>query len=79
MIRTIQGELLDQVLFQNQLDLECNLSAFRIYYNRPRAHSGIDDISPEHEQKQRHRQKLSFTELRWASRCHGLYQLHAAA
>ena len=34
MIRTIREELLGQVLFWNQLDLERKLSAFRIYYNR---------------------------------------------
>src|SRR3972149_7054863 len=39
MIRTIREELLDQVLFWNQLDLERKLSAFRIYSNQHRAHS----------------------------------------
>jgi len=35
MIRTIREELLDQVLFWNQLDLERKLSAYRIYYRWP--------------------------------------------
>ena len=67
MIRTTREELLDQVMFWNQLDLERKLSAFRIYYNRSRVHSGIDGIPPEREQAQGHRRTLPLTEFRWAS------------
>ncbi len=78
MIRTIREELLDQILFWNQLDLERKLTAFRIYYNRHRVHSGIDGIPPE--QTQGYGQHiLPLTEFRWMSHCHGLYQLPAAA
>jgi putative transposase len=77
MIRTIREELLDQVLFWNQLDLERKLSAFRIYYNRHSVHSGIDGIPPE--QGYENRLRWSFTEFRWMSHCHGLFQLPAAA
>ena len=77
MIRTIREELLDQVLFWNQLDLDRKLSAFRIYYNRHRVHSGIDGIPPE--QGQGHRLRLPLTEFRWMSHCHGLFQLPAVA
>ncbi len=85
MIRTIREELLDQILFWNQLDLERKLAAFRIYYNRHRVHSGIDGIPPEQtytsEQTQGREQHttLPLTEFRWMSHCHGLYQLPAAA
>jgi hypothetical protein len=79
MIRTIREELLDRVLFWNQLDLERKLAAFRIYYNRYRAHSGIDGIPPEQEQRQGHQRKLPLTEFRWMSHCHGLSHLPAAA
>jgi hypothetical protein len=77
MIRTVREELLDRVLFWNQLDLERKLSAFRIYYNRYRVHSGIDGIPPEQEQG--HHRTLPLTEFRWMSHCHGLFQLPAAA
>ena len=79
MIRTIREELLDQVLFWNQLDLERKLSGFRIYYNRYRVHSGIDDIPPEHDHGQGHHRSLPLREFRWAPRCQGLFQLPAAA
>ena len=76
LIRTIREELLDQVLFLNQLDLEQKLSAFRIYYNHHRARSGIDGIPPE--QGQGHHRILPLTEFRWMSRWHGLLQLPSA-
>jgi hypothetical protein len=79
MIRTIREELLDQILFWNQLDLERKLAAFRIYYNRHRVHSGIDGIPPEQTQGHGQHTTLPLTEFRWMSHCHGLYQLPAAA
>ena len=79
MIRTIREELLDQILFWNQLDLERKLAAFRIYYNRHRVHSGIDGIPPEQTQGREQHTTLPLTEFRWMSHCHGLYQLPAAA
>lgn len=79
LIRTVREELLDQVLFWNQLDLERKLSAFRVYYNRYRVHSGIGGIPPEEEGGQRHRQILPFSDFGWTSHCHGLVQMPAAA
>ena len=79
MIRTIREELLDRVLFWNQLDLERKLSAFQIYYNRYRVHSGIDGFPPEHVQGKTLHRTLPLTEFRWMSHCHGLFQLPAAA
>ena len=78
MIRTIREELLDQLLFRNQLDLERKLSAFRSHYNRHRAHSGIDGIPPGQEQGHSHHRTLPLTEFCWMSHCHGLFQLPAA-
>ncbi len=75
MIRTIREELLDQVLFWKQLDLERKLSAFRIYYNRYRAHGGIGGIPPEDKRAQRHQRTLPLSEFRWRSHCHGLFEL----
>ena len=79
MIRTIREELLDQVLFWNQLDLERKLSAFQVYYNRYRVHSGIEGIPPEHVQGKILHLTLPMTEFRWTSHCHGLFKLPAAA
>lgn len=39
-IQTIREDLPDYVLFWNQLDLECKLSAVRIYHDRYRIHGG---------------------------------------
>jgi len=79
MIRTIREELLDQVLFWNQLDLERKLSAYRIYYNRHRTHGGIGGIPPEDKRGQRHQRTLPLSEFRWRPYCHGLFELPAAA
>jgi putative transposase len=79
MIRTIREELLDQVLFWNQLDLERKVSAFRTYYNRYRAHGGIGGIPPNDKQAQRDQQILPLSEFRWRSHCHGLFELPTAA
>jgi putative transposase len=79
LIRTIHEELLDRVLFWNQLDLERKLSAFRAYYNRYRVLSGIDGIPPEEEGGQCPRQILPFSDFGWTCHCHGLFQLPAAA
>jgi putative transposase len=79
LIRTVREELLDQVLFWNQPDLERKLSAFRGYYNQYRVHSGIDGIPPEEQGAQRQQQTLPLSDFHWASHCHGLFELPAVA
>ena len=79
LIRTIREELLDRMLFWNQLDLERKLSIFRAYYYRYRLHSGIDGIPPEEEEGQCQRQILPFGDFGWTSHCYGLFQLPAVA
>jgi transposase InsO family protein len=79
MIRTIREELLDRVLFWNQLDLERKLSAFRAYYNGNRVHSGIDGIPPREQGAPRQKSTLPLSDFRWASHCHGLFELPAVA
>ena len=79
MIRTIREELLDQVLFWNQLDLERKLSAFQIYYNRYRSHSAIGGIPPEDTRGPRYPRTLSLNEFRWRSHCNGLFELPTTA
>jgi transposase InsO family protein len=77
MIRTIREELLDHVLFWNQLDLERKLSAFRVHYNQYRVHGGIDGIPPAEQSAQRQRSALPLSDFRWVSHCHGLFELPA--
>ena len=79
LIRTVREELLDQVMFWNQMDLERKLSAFRVYYNRYRVHGGIDGIPPEERGTPRPRSTLPLSDFRWASHCHGLFELPAVA
>jgi len=79
LIRTIREELLDQVLFWNQLDLERKVSGFQIYYNHYRAHGGIGGIPPEDKQRPRERRTLSLNVYRWSPHCNGLFELPAAA
>jgi len=79
MIRTIREELLDQVLFWNQLDLERKLSAFRGYYNQYRVHGGIEGIPPDEQGGQCQRGILPLSDFGWRSHCHGLFQLPTAA
>lgn len=57
---------------------EGKLSAFEMYCNRYRVHSGIYGIPPEQEPGQGHHQPLPLTAFRWESHCHGLFQLPAA-
>lgn len=78
-IRTIREDLLDQVLFWNQLDLERKLAAFRVYYNRYRVHSGIEGLPPDEQGGQCQGRILPLSGFRWTSHCHGLFQLPAAA
>lgn len=79
MIRTIREELLDQVLFCNQLALGRKLSAFRVYYNRFRVHCGSDGVAPVEERRQGYRPTLAWNEFRWMCHCHALFQLPSAA
>ena len=79
MIRTIREELLDRILFWNQLDLERKLSAFRIYYNCYRAHGGIGGIPPDDKRGQRHQRTLPLSEFGCRPHCHGLFELPTVA
>ena len=47
LIGTIRRECLDRVLFWTAADLEMKLLDFQRYYNRHRAHAGLDGRTPE--------------------------------
>ena len=78
-IRTVREELLDQVLFWNQLDLERKLSEFLIYYNGYRVHSGIDGVTPEERGGSNKPPSLPLNKYCWISHCHGLFKTPVAA
>ena len=76
LIGTIRREYLDQTLFWTAADLEEKLSAFQRYFNRHRAHSGLEGGLPEPGEAQA---TLSFASYRWQQHCRGLYQTPIAA
>ena len=47
LIGTIRREYLDRTLFWTTADLETKLNEFRDYFNRHRAHAGLDGRPPE--------------------------------
>jgi hypothetical protein len=85
MIRTIREELLDQVLFWNQL--ERKLSALRVMAY-PLPLSGLISTAMvqitesavfRRERGQRHQRTLRLSQFRWRPYHHSLFELPAAA
>jgi putative transposase len=76
LIGTIRREYLDQTLFWTAADLEEKLRVFQRYFNRDRAHSGLEGGLPEPGEAQA---TLSFASYRWQQHCRGLYQTPIAA
>ena len=76
LIGTIRREYLDQTLFWTAADLEEKLRAFEDYFNRHRAHSGLEGRLPEPSGAQT---PLSFGSYQWQQHCRGLYQTLVAA
>ena len=58
-------------LFWTAADLAEKLRVFQRYFNRHRAHSGLEGGLPEPGEAQ---ETLSFTSYRWQQHCRGLYQ-----
>ena len=76
LIGTIRREYLDQTLFWTAADLEEKLRVFQHYFNRHRAHSGLEGGLTEPGEAQA---TLSFASYRWQQHCRGLYQTPIAA
>ena len=76
LIGTIRREYLDQTLFWTAADLEEKLRAFQDYFNRHRAHSGLEGRLPEPGEE---KVALNFASYRWKQHCRGLYQTPTAA
>ncbi len=79
LIGTVRREYLDQVPFWGALDLERKLLLFKDYYNRDRAHQGLDGAPPNEKGDVADRAIARLYDYRWEKRCRGLYQLLAAA
>src|SRR2546425_11069705 len=76
LIGTVRREYLDQTLFWTAADLEEKLRVFQHYFNRHRAHSGLEGRLPEPSEVQT---PLTFASYRRQRRCRGLYQTPIAA
>lgn len=76
LIGTIRGEYLDQTLSWPAADLEKKLRVFQHYFNRHRAHSGLDGRLPDPGEA---RTPLNFASYHWQQHCRGLYQTPIAA
>ena len=76
LIGTIRREVLDQTLFWTAADLEDKLQAFQGYFNKHRAHSGLEGRLPEPGEE---KVTLNFASYRWKQHCRGLYQTPTAA
>jgi len=79
LIGTIRREFLDHVPFWGAIDLERKLRSFKEYYNRVRAHRGLDGEIPESKPANVTQSIVGLENYRWKSCCRGLYQLPLAA
>src|SRR6266705_6860170 len=66
LIGSIRREYLDQTLFWTAADLEEKLRVFQHYFNRYRAHSGLEGGLPEPGEAQA---RIRFASYRWQQHC----------
>ncbi len=79
LIGTVRREYLDQVPFWSARDLERKLVSFQDYYNKDRAHRGLDGAPPDEQSEITDRKIARLDDYRWEKRCRGVYQLPVAA
>ncbi len=79
LIGTIQREYLGRVPFWSAPDLERNFLLFKEYYNRDRAHRGLNGNAPDEKGGVMDRKIARLDDYRWKTHCRGLYQLPEAA
>ena len=75
LIGTIRRECLDRTLFWTTADLEAKLTEFQHYYNKHRAHAGLDGRLPDSNGPA----PINIASYRWQKHCRGLYQTPIAA
>jgi transposase InsO family protein len=78
LIGTIRRECLDRTLFWTAADLEIKLLEFQEYYNKYRAHAGLDGRPPASTPDEG-RPRASLGAYRWQPHCRRLYQTPIAA
>ena len=78
LIGTIRRECLDRTLFWTAADLEMKLLEFQRYYNRHRAHAGLEGRSPESIPDESGA-CANLRSYRWQPHCRGLYHTPTAA
>jgi putative transposase len=77
LIGTIRRECLNRTLFWTVADLEMKLLDFQRYYNRHRAHAGLEGHPPESPSGEGG--AASLRSYHWQSHCRGLYYTPTAA
>src|SRR6266853_1684610 len=75
LIRTIQREYLDQMLFWTTADLENKLLDFRTYFNSHRTHTSLEGRTPAAPAS---RPIVNLRSFGWQSHCRNLYQTPVA-
>ena len=65
--------------FLSAPDLERNFLLFKEYYNRDRAHRGLNGNAPDEKGGVMDRKIARLDDYRWKTHCRGLYQLPEAA
>jgi transposase InsO family protein len=78
LIGTIRRECLDRTLFWTAADLEIKLFEFQNYYNRHRAHAGLEGRPPAPIPNDGGA-RASLRSYRWQPHCRGLYHTPMAA
>lgn len=80
LIGTCRRELLDHTLFWNERDLQNKLDQFKGFYNRERAHMGIDGLTPTQmgNPSKTVKKRAEIVGYFWQSHCRGLFQLPVA-
>ncbi|MHC4962863.1 MAG: integrase core domain-containing protein [Planctomycetota bacterium] len=76
LIGSVRRELLDQILFWTQADLENKLRAYQQYFNDCRCHSGRGGATPAESSEEK---VVNLNRYRWERHCRGLFQLPMAA
>lgn len=66
------------VPFSTARDLETKLLSFRDYYNDPRTHHALGDVTPSAKSGKMQPKVAHLNDFRWRSHCRGLYHLPVA-
>ncbi len=79
LIGTTQREVLSQIIFWNERDLQNKLDEFQQYYNASRVHYSLDGQTPEEKADDRPAEVISLDNYRWHNHCRGLFETPIAA